>query len=150
VVGVSESSEYTESLNQALRHYYSHEWRRLGLSIGFHLLGWLVTPLETVIVLWALGVNASVVTAIVIETLASGVRFATFLIPASLGALEAANAAAFAALGFGAGAGLAFTFIRRARQAVWIAIGIVVLMAMRWTSRSVEGHVTPLKTGPAG
>ena len=83
--------------------------------------------------------NASVVTAIVIETLASGVRFATFLIPASLGALEAANAAAFAALGFGAGAGLAFTFIRRARQAVWIVIGIVVLMAMRWTSAAGRG-----------
>ena len=135
VVGVQDSTEYAESLNRALRHYYSRQWRRLGLSIGFHLLGWLVTPLETVIVLWALGIDASVVTAIVIETLGSGVRFATFLIPASLGALEAANAAAFAALGFGAGAGLAFTFIRRARQAVWIAIGIVVLMAMRWTSR---------------
>jgi uncharacterized protein (TIRG00374 family) len=142
VVGVQDSTEYAESLNRALRHYYSRQWRRLGLSIGFHLLGWLVAPLETVIVLWALGIDASVVTAIVIETLASGVRFATFLIPASLGALEAANAAAFAALGFGAGAGLAFTFIRRARQAVWIAIGIVVFMAMRWTSRRpVEGHV---------
>jgi hypothetical protein len=142
VVGVQDSTEYAESLNRALRHYYSRQWRRLGLSIGFHLLGWLVAPLETVIVLWALGIDASVVTAIVIETLGSGVRFATFLIPASLGALEAANAAAFAALGFGAGAGLAFTFIRRARQAVWIAIGIVVFMAMRWTSRRpVEGHV---------
>ena len=101
VVGVRDSTEYAESLDRALRHYYSREWRRLGLSIGFHLLGWLVAPLETVIVLWALGIDASVVTAIVIETLASGVRFATFLIPASLGALEAANAAAFAALGFG-------------------------------------------------
>ena len=141
VVGVSQSTEYAESLDRALRHYYSREWRRLGLSIGFHLLGWLVAPIETVIVLWALGIDASVMTAIVIETLASGVRFATFLIPASLGALEAANAVAFAALGFGASAGLAFTFIRRARQVVWIAIGILVLMAMRLRAGAADRQV---------
>ena len=141
MVGVSKARSTRRSLDRALRNYYGRQWRRLGLSIGFHLLGWLVAPVDTVIIMWALGLNASVVTAIVIETLASGVRFATFLIPASLGALEAANAAAFAALGFGAGAGLAFSFIRRARQAVWIVIGLVVLMAMRWTSARVEGRV---------
>jgi uncharacterized membrane protein YbhN (UPF0104 family) len=105
-----------------------------------------VAPIETVIILWALGVDASIVTAIVIEALASGVRFATFMVPASLGAFEAANAAAFAALGFGAGAGLAFSFIRRARQAVWIAIGIVVLMAMRWKSGTIEERIARQET----
>jgi hypothetical protein len=140
-IGLVESTEYAETLDRALRDYYGRQWRRLGLSLGFHLLGWLVAPVETVIIMWALGLNASVVTAVVIETLASGVRFATFLVPASLGALEAANAAAFAALGFGAGAGLAFSFIRRARQVVWIVIGLLVLMAMRWKSGRVEAQV---------
>ena len=91
--------------------------------------------------LWALDVRASVAVATLIEALGSGVRFATFLVPASLGPFEAANAAAFAALGFGAGAGLAFSLVRRARQAVWVAIGIVVLLAMRWMSGPVDRHV---------
>jgi hypothetical protein len=72
-----------------------------------------------------------VTTATIVESLGSGVRFATFLVPASLGPLEAANAAAFAALGLGAEVGLAFSLIRRARQAVWIAIGVAVLVLMR-------------------
>jgi hypothetical protein len=83
--------------------------------------------------LWALDVPASMLTALVIEALGSGVRFATFLVPASLGAFEGANAAAFGALGFGAATGLAFSLVRRARQIVWIVIGLIVLIAMRWT-----------------
>jgi hypothetical protein len=75
------------------------------------------------------------VTATVIEALGAGVRFATFLVPASLGAFESANAAAFGAMGLGAGAGLAFSFVRRARQLVWIAIGMLVLAAMGWRAR---------------
>lgn len=129
--GVLKSTSGAEKLDEALRAYYRHEWWRLSLSVGFHLLGWLLGAVETFIMLWALGIGASPLTAIVIEALGSAVRFATFLVPASLGTLEGANAAAFGALGFGAGAGLAFSFVRRARQAVWIVMGIIVLIAMR-------------------
>jgi uncharacterized membrane protein YbhN (UPF0104 family) len=124
-----------ETLDRALRDYYRRDWRRLALSIGFHLLGWLLGVVEAMVVLWALGVDAPVAVATLIEALGSGVRFATFLVPASLGPFEAANAAAFAALGFGAGAGLAFSLVRRARQAVWVVVGIVALLAMRWAAR---------------
>jgi uncharacterized membrane protein YbhN (UPF0104 family) len=103
--------------------------------IGFPLLGWLLGVVEAMVVLWALGVDAPVAVATLIEALGSGVRFATFLVPASLGPFEAANAAAFAARGFGAGAGLAFSLVRRARQAVWVVVGIVALLAMRWAAR---------------
>jgi len=133
--GAIEDTAYAETLDRALRDYYRREWRRFSLSLGFHLLGWLLGALEAVVILWALGVHASVGLATVIEALGSAVRFATFLVPASLGPFEAANAAAFAALGFGAGAGLAFSFIRRARQAVWIVIGLAVLVVMRWSAR---------------
>jgi uncharacterized protein (TIRG00374 family) len=132
--GVVADTGAAEALDRALRGYYRREWRRLALSIAFHLLGWLLGVLEAVVVLWALDVDASVAVAALIEALGSGVRFATFLVPASLGPFEAANAAAFAALGFGAGAGLAFSLVRRARQAVWVAIGILVLLAMRWSA----------------
>jgi uncharacterized protein (TIRG00374 family) len=133
--GALEDTAYAETLDRALRHYYRKAWRRCSLSLGFHLLGWLLGALEAVVILWALGLNAPLATATIIEALGSGVRFATFLVPASLGPFEAANAAAFAALGFGAGAGLAFSFVRRARQAVWIVMGIVVLIVMRWSVR---------------
>ena len=133
--GVIEDTAYAETLDRALRDYYRKEWRRLGLSLGFHLVGWLLGALDALIILWALGLSVSLTTATIIEALGSGVRFATFLVPASLGPSEAANAVAFAALGLGAGAGLAFSFVRRARQAVWIVLGLAVLAVMRWSAR---------------
>jgi uncharacterized membrane protein YbhN (UPF0104 family) len=148
--GVVGDTSSAESLDRALRGYYRHEWRRLGLSVVFHLAGWLLGALEALVMLWALGVETSLLTATVVEALGSGVRFATFLVPASLGAFEGANAAAFAALGYGAGAGLAFSLVRRARQIVWIVVGIVVLVAMRWHERLHAGPRRAVHTPPGG
>src|SRR5262249_57420611 len=107
------------------------EWQLFGLSAGFHLLGWLMGAVETWLFLHVLQIPASLTTALVIETLGSAVRFATFFIPGSLGALEGANTAAFVALGLGAPAGLAFSLLRRLRQVVWIALGVLVLLLAR-------------------
>lgn len=136
--GVIGGTAYAETLDRALRDYYRTEWRRFGLSLGFHLVGWLLGALDAFIILWALGLSVPLTTATIIEALGSGVRFATFLVPASLGPTEAANVVAFAALGLGAGAGLAFSFVRRARQAVWVVLGLVVLAVMRWSARRAD------------
>jgi hypothetical protein len=131
--GVLAAPEYAVQLDRALRDYYRGEWRRLALSVFYHTLGWLLGAVEAFVMLWALAVPAGLLTATVIEALGSGVRFATFLVPASLGAFEGANAAAFNALGYGAAAGLAFSLVRRARQIVWVVVGLLVMAAMRWS-----------------
>jgi uncharacterized protein (TIRG00374 family) len=116
--------------DDTLRHFYRSEWRSLLGSVAAHLLGCLLGVVEGLVVLAALGLPASLTAATVLEALGTGVRFATFFIPASLGSLEGANAAAFSAFGWAASAGLAFTLVRRGRQAVWIAVGIAILLAM--------------------
>ena len=58
--------------------------------------------------------------------------------PASVGALEGANAAAFNALDLGAAGGLAFSLVRRARQIMWIVAGLAVLGVMRWSDARDE------------
>ena len=100
-----------QQLDADLREYYRRDWRRLSLSTGFHLAGWLLGALEAYLILVFLEIPADLATATVIEALGAGVRFATFLVPASLGAFESANAVAFEAMGLGAGAGLAFSFV---------------------------------------
>ncbi len=107
--------------------------RRVGrlLSIACHLCGWILGVLEVVVMLVVLAIPAGAGTAAVIETLGSGVRFATFLVPGGLGVLEGAYTGIFAALGLGASAGLAFSLVRRARQIVWIGVGLLVLVAAR-------------------
>ena len=133
--GVVTRADYAQRLDAALRDYYRRDWRRLTLSTTFHLAGWLLGAVEAFVILVFLGIPADLVTATVIEALGAGVRFATFLVPASLGAFESANAAAFEAMGLGAGAGLAFSFVRRGRQVVWIAIGLLALAAMSWRAK---------------
>jgi uncharacterized protein (TIRG00374 family) len=137
--GVARDASYADGLDRALRTYYRRDWRRFLLSMAFHLGGWLLGGLETYLMLVVLGIPVSLVTALVIEAFGTAVRFATFLVPASVGALEAANAAAFAGLGLTASAGLAFSLVRRGRQVVWVVIGLIVLLAMRsgvWIGRS--------------
>jgi hypothetical protein len=129
--GLVKDHQYAAALDQSLRTYYRDEWRRLTLSVFFHALGGAASILETLVILWVLGITTSLALATVIEAVGSAVRFATFLVPASIGALEGANAGAFAALGLGAGAGLAFSLMRRARQVVWIVLGLAVLVGMR-------------------
>lgn len=130
-LGVVGDPSYAERLDLTLREFYRRDWRRLVLSVGFHLGGWLIGALEAYVMLVVLRVPVPLLTATVVEAFGSGVRFATFLVPASVGVLDGANAAAFDALGFTAGAGLAFSLMRRGRQAAWIVVGLVTLVVMR-------------------
>jgi uncharacterized protein (TIRG00374 family) len=140
--GVLARVDYAQRLDESLREYYRRDRRRLALATGVYLGGWLLGAVETYLILGFLGLPVSLATAIVIETLGAGVRFATFFVPASLGPFESANAAAFEALGLGAGAGLAFSFVRRARQLIWGVVGLAVLAAMSWATRRVERQGT--------
>src|SRR3989449_7196240 len=117
-----------EDLDQTLQAFYRRRWRRFCVSVGFHLLGWFMGVVETWLFLRVLQVRASLATALVIETLGSAVRFATFFVPGSLGALEGANIAAFAALARGGQGRLGVRLSRRSRQAVWIGLGGLVLV----------------------
>jgi Lysylphosphatidylglycerol synthase TM region len=120
-----------ERLDARLRRFYRHQWPRFLLAVAFHLGGFLTDVVGTVVILRVLRIPVGLATAAVIEALGSGVQFATFFIPGSLGVLEGANAATFGILGLGASAGLAFSLVRRAREAVWIGVGVLVLVVVR-------------------
>jgi uncharacterized membrane protein YbhN (UPF0104 family) len=132
----------------AVRSFYRTHWRSLLLSVGCHFASWLVGTVEVLLIVRSLHVPASLTTATVVEALGSGVRFATFFVPASLGTLESANAAAFAALGWAASDGLAFSLVRRGRQAVWVGLGLVLLWTMGAMRAMAMGRAEPAETRP--
>jgi len=129
--GLIEKGSQADRLDANLRLFYRDRWRRFLLSIACHLSGWILGVLEVAVMLFVLDISAGAGVAAVIETLGSGVRFAAFLVPGGLGVLEGAYTGIFAVLGLGAGAGLAFSLVRRARQIVWIGVGLLVLVAAR-------------------
>jgi uncharacterized protein (TIRG00374 family) len=125
------SPEGLGRVDRALAGFYLRQPRRLGLSVAFHFLAWLLGALETWMILSFLGTPVSLATATVIEAFGMGIRFATFLIPSSLGALEGGYAATFAALGLGATRGVTFSLVRRVREIVWIGVGLVAFALLR-------------------
>ena len=141
--GLIENASAAEDLDARLRRYYQENWRRFVLSVAFHFGGWLLGGLEVLVMLYVLDIPVSMATATVIEAVGSGVRFASFLVPGSLGVLEGANTGVFAALGLGASAGLAFSLVRRARQGVWIGIGLIVLVSARLLGTSAAPAERP-------
>ena len=104
----------------------------------FSFLGWLATVAETYIFLWGLGVRVDLVTAVVIQALALGVKAATFFVPGSVGTQEGGNVLIFLSLGLSGQAALAFSLLWRGRQAVWVLMGLAVFTRFGWREFQVS------------
>lgn len=128
--------------DDGLAAFYRAHRGRFALSIAFHFAGWLLGALETYLILWFLGAPVSPLTAVVIEAFGTGIRFATFFIPASVGAFEGGNAAIFVALGLSPTLGIAFSLVRRLREATWVGFGLLAFALMRPRDAAA-------RTGPA-
>ena len=118
-------------IDDVLARFYRDAPGRLALSIACHFVAWLLGSLESWLILGFLGAPVSLSTATVIEAFGSAVRFATFLIPASLGALEGGYVVTFAALGLGSTTAVSFSLIRRIREAVWVGLGLLAFALTR-------------------
>jgi len=118
-------------VDRTLHTFYRHTPRRLTLSITFHLIAWLLGAVESYLILQFIGVPVSLLTATVIEAIGTGVRFATFLVPASLGVQEGGFVVTFVALGLSAADGVAFGLVRRLRELVWVAVGLALFAVSR-------------------
>jgi uncharacterized protein (TIRG00374 family) len=118
-------------LDGDLRRFYRDERGRVTGSFGYSLVGWATGVLETWLMLALLGSRVSLVTALVIEAGAAGVRAVGFLIPGSLGVLEGGIVGLFALLRMDPATGLAFGIVRRIREATWILLGYVCLAFLR-------------------
>ena len=114
-------------LDRALAALYRHGRRRLVASALVHAVAWASGGLEIYIVLSLLGTPIPLGTALIIESFAGGVKFASFMVPASLGALEGGYVAFFEAFGLAATSGLSFVLVRRLREMAWAGVGFLAL-----------------------
>lgn len=133
-MGMGPAERYQEGLNtldrRLARFYREHRIPLLG-AVLLHGAAWATGGLEIYLVLTFLHIPASLTTALVVESFGAAVKFASFMIPASLGALEGGYVAIFGAFGLGGATGLSYTLIRRLREAAWAAIGFVCLVSQR-------------------
>jgi uncharacterized protein (TIRG00374 family) len=133
-IGVAQVIQYQDgldALDRRLRAFYRHRRARLLASALLHGLAWATGGLEIYLVLALQGVDSSLIGALVIDAFGAAVKFASFMIPASLGALEGGYVVIFGTLGLGGALGLSYTLIRRLRELVWALLGLLWLAPRR-------------------
>jgi len=118
-------------IDHSLGLFYRTAPTRFALSIWFHFVAWFLGSVETWLILRFLGSEVSLATATVIEAFGTGIKIATFLVPASLGVLEGGFVATAATFGLTATTAISFSLVRRLREAAWVAIGLVAFAVMR-------------------
>ncbi len=111
--------------DHAIVSYYRENPGRLFWSFGFHFLGWMAGAVEVYLILNFLGIAVSLPLAWSLEALWLLLRSGAFIIPASLGASEGFLLLLCVGFGISGVAGLAMALIRRAREMLWIALGLV-------------------------
>lgn len=127
-------------LDRALATLYRRRKRRLAASAIVHAVAWATGGLEIYLVLSLLGAPPSLGVALIVEAFASGVKFASFMVPASLGALEGGYVVFFEAFGMSAAAGLSYVLVRRLREIAWAVVGFLALgVSGRATMRAPGG-----------
>lgn len=129
------------AFDQTIRTFYLHHRRAFVLSTVIFLCGWLVEGIEVYLILRYLGTPLDLMTAISIDALSTLIKGVTFIVPGSLGVQEAGNLILLQAYGQSDVIGMTFALLRRFRELIWIAIGILCLMLLKSgasSSRSME------------
>jgi hypothetical protein len=119
-----------EGVDRLLAALYANHPARVAAAACCHFVAWTLGSLEIYLVLSFAGLPITPLTAVLMESFGTAVKFATFVIPGSLGALEGGNVAIFAGLGFGGATGLSYTLIRRLREALWAGIGMAAMTVL--------------------
>jgi glycosyltransferase 2 family protein len=120
-----------EALDRTILEFYSRDPRRFAASTGWFFLGWLAEAAEVYAILYYLHGPPAAAVAVAIAALSVLIKGATFFIPASVGAQEGGNLVLLVAQGYTELTGITFALLRRLRELVWIAIGLVCLAAVR-------------------
>jgi glycosyltransferase 2 family protein len=99
----------------------------IATSCAWFFVGWTLGVLEIYLILWLLALPATFTLALTIETLSQVIDAVLFFVPAKLGTQEGGKMLIFTALGIDATKGLSLGLLRRIRELVWAAVGLLIL-----------------------
>src|SRR5262249_38705308 len=111
---------------------------RLAAAAAWFYVGWLVESLETYVLLHLLGAQVPFVAVVAIEASVALIRSLTVFAPAGLGFQDASYLGFFHAFALPdwANVGAAFMVLKRGKEALWIVVGYLLLVAGRGPARA--------------
>lgn len=116
------------SLDHTILNFYSHHQGAFYASTALYFVGWMTEALEVFVIVYYLGEQADLLSAISIGALSVFIKGGTFFIPGSLGAQDGGNLLLLKAFGYTDLTGITFALLRRFRELVWIGIGLGALI----------------------
>lgn len=122
----NEKKEKFLELDEDIKKFYTKDPRRFFASTFFNFLGWLTGAIEVYVIANVLGMNLGWAEAWLFEALIQVLRIMTFFIPSSIGAQEGGIVLIFLQFGYDKTIGLTFAVIRRIREIIWIAVGLLL------------------------
>jgi uncharacterized membrane protein YbhN (UPF0104 family) len=105
---------------------------------------WCFEALETALLLHLVGARVDLVSVFAAEAGLSMVRSVIVFAPSGLGVVDVGYAAVMQALGVDPAASAALVVLRRAKEAVWVAVGFALMTAIR------RGVTLPARPAPLG
>jgi len=110
---------------------------RLGSAALLLYLGFLIEAIESYWILRLIGADISFVQVLAFDASVTLIRSAAIFVPAGIGFQDAGYLAFFRAFAVpdAANVGAAFILVKRAKEALWIALGYAMLAAMRRKQR---------------
>lgn len=133
---------HIQDMDTRLITFYVQHKHRFVIAVVIAFVNWVLGVAEIYYATAFLGHPVSLSEAWVIESVVQLVRFATFLIPASIGVQEGAFMLTLTAITGSPGLGVAIAVVRRMRELVWIIWG-VALSAMFTLKRSDAANGRP-------
>jgi putative membrane protein len=100
-------------------------------SWAWHMAAWIAGAFETYVSMWALGLNPTLLQALIVEGLAQTAKVVGFAIPGALGVQEGGYLLLGGALGLTPDQALALSLLRRLRELVLGVIGLVLWRTTR-------------------
>jgi phosphatidylglycerophosphate synthase len=124
-VATGKAGRFVAGVGRQLGELVRGDARRLVVLTLSTVVVYICMSAEVWLILRAVGIPISFAGAIAVETFTRVISFASAVIPASLGALEASNVAAAAAIGISA-AGAPLALARRLRGLFWAGVGLAI------------------------
>ncbi|MCR4290825.1 MAG: flippase-like domain-containing protein [Candidatus Scalindua sp.] len=130
---LNEREHRLKELDQSIQQFYSEKPKSFIISFVFYFLGWIVGMAEVFLILYFLDIPIDILSAYIVESLSTVSRAITSFIPGSIGGQEGGLIGIFMILNLSASVALTFGILRRLRELIWIAAGLIVLSKLEWT-----------------
>lgn len=119
------------AVDESFANVFRDNRRFLPAVFSLLMVSWLASSLESYVLLRALGQPVSLTTAFALESVGSMFRLLFFLVPSGIGGQDASFLALFRLFDLPRAAGGAFVLIKRAKELVWIGVGLILIVLFR-------------------